>query len=373
LADARVLHDRARRMVQEGVSPAKQKVETKRDREDAESFGGWASRYLAFKADPKSGDEMLAESTLALRRSIYRRFLEPQLSKMNLEEIRPPILAELFRLVKDENGPGPAVHARELVLLVYRFAIGQGVDVVNPVDSIQRKTIATFKPRERNLTRHEIKDFFAALQNTATAPTLRLAVRFMLLTGVRKSEFIHATWKEVDWERATWTIPAARMKAGRPHTVYLSNQAIDILMTFKACFPSSQYFHPSRYESDEPISNGTLNRTIDAAVKVINQGREETDEFVTFSVHDLRRTFSTRLNEALFPEALIEYCLAHVKKDQVAAAYNHAKLPGPRKALMQGWADMIDAWCKGESAREIVVATKANIDASAHDDDGIDL
>ena len=100
---------------------------------------------------------------------------------------------------------------------------------------------------------------------------------------------------------------------------------------------------------------------------------EDLDEFEGFSVHDLRRTFSTRLNDALFPEALIEACLAHVKKDQVAAAYNHAKLPGPRRALMQGWADMIDIWCKGESAREVVAKTKARIDVAAHDDDGIDL
>jgi integrase len=156
--------------------------------------------------------------------------------------------------------------------------------------------------------------------------------------------------------------------------VFLSEQALDILTTLKACFPSAPYFHPGRYEFDESISNATLNRTIDAAVKVINDKRNpEDDDFEAFSVHDLRRTFSTRLNEALFPEALVEACLAHVKKDQVAAAYNHAKLPGPRKALMQGWADMIDAWCKGESAREIVTLTKSRIDNAAHDDDGIDL
>jgi integrase len=68
-----------------------------------------------------------------------------------------------------------------------------------------------------------------------------------------------------------------------------------------------------------------LNRTIDAAVALINSQQEkEKEEFLAFSVHDLRRTFSTRLNEALFPEALIEACLAHSKKDQVAAAYIRA-------------------------------------------------
>jgi integrase len=113
---------------------------------------------------------------------------------------------------------------------------------------------------------------------------------------------------------------------------------------------------------------------IDAAVNVINANLpSETEPFEPFSVHDLRRTASTRLNEAMFPEALVEACLAHQKKDQVAAAYNHAKHIGPRRALMQGWADMIGCWMKGESAREVIVETKAKIDAAAHDDSEIDL
>ncbi|HPT51489.1 MAG TPA: integrase arm-type DNA-binding domain-containing protein [Accumulibacter sp.] len=220
LADARMLRDRARRMVAAGQSPSKTKVENHTEAADAQTFGAWADKYFEFKADPKSGGEQLADSTLALRKSIYRRLLEKPLGKKNLDDIKPKVLTELFDKAKAERGPGPAVHARELVLLVYRFAIGKGVEVTNPVDSIQRKTIATFQPRERNLDRREIKTFFDALQHTATLPTLRLAVKFMRLTMVRKGEFIGATWKEIDWDRATWTIPAARMKADRANTVY---------------------------------------------------------------------------------------------------------------------------------------------------------
>lgn len=374
LADARTLRDRARRMVTAGQSPSKTKVEKRTAITDEPTFGAWAKRYFEFKADPKSGDEKLADSTLALRRSVYARLLEGALGKVRLDAIRPKALAELFTAIKAKNGPGPAVHARELVLLVYRYAIGQGEDVTNPVDAIQRKTIATFKPRERNLTRAEIKTFFDAIERTAMIPTLRLALKFMLLTMVRKGEFIGATWKEVDWERATWTIPADRMKADRAHTVYLSEQAMDILTTLRACYPSSRYLHPGRYDSDLPISNATLNRCIDATVERINRELgEDVEEFDAFSVHDLRRTASTRLNEALFPEALIEACLAHQKKDQVAAAYNHAKLPGPRRAIMQGWSDMVDAWCRGESAKQIVALTKVKIDHAAHDDADLDF
>jgi hypothetical protein len=64
------------------------------------------------------------------------------------------------------------MHARELVLLVYRFAIGKVVEVRNPAESIQRKTIATFKTRERNLNHREA----VGLQMLANSGTGKLQV-----------------------------------------------------------------------------------------------------------------------------------------------------------------------------------------------------
>lgn len=378
LKDARRLLDRAKREVKAGQNPSKAKVEQRiavaKADDEAATFGAWVEKYFEHKADPKSGEEQLAESTLEMRKSNFARLLKGPIGQRKLDEIKTEELVELFDKLKAERGPGPAVHARELVLLVYRYAKSKGVKIENPVEAIERKSIATFKVRDRNLDRHEIKAFFEGLNETATAPSLRLAVRFMLLTMVRKGEFIGATWPEINWERATWTIPKERMKADKEHVVYLSDQAVDILETFKALYPSSKYLHPSRYESSEPISNATLNRTIDAAVKKINDRRPEgTLEFETFCVHDLRRTASSRLHDALFPEPLIEACLAHVKKDKVAAAYNHAKMAGPRRALTQGWADMIDCWMRGESAKEVIRAAKVKIDQAAHDDSEMDL
>ena len=374
LEEARLLLARARVDVSSGRSPARAKVEQRSEIADAMSFGRWATRYFEFKSDAKSGAERLADSTLSLRRSIYNRILAGPFGKLNLDEIKPVALGELLDRIKTERGPGPAVHARELVLQVYRFANGEGVDIANPAEALARKAYATFVPRERNLSRHEIKTLLDGLQKTGTAPTLRLGVRFLLLTGARKGEFIGATWAEVDWERAQWLIPADRMKAGESHTVYLAEQALDILTTLRTCFPSSSYVHPSRYDSAEPISPATLNRTIAAAVDRINVDRTPGQEpFLPVSVHDLRRTYSSRLHDALFPEALIEACLAHQKKNQVAAAYNHAQLGGPRRALMQVWADMLDCWMRGETAREVIVQGKVKIDEAAHDAEGLNL
>jgi integrase len=237
--------------------------------------------------------------------------------------------------------------------------------VSNPAEAIRASSIATFEPRDRALSPAEIRTFLTALERVATMPTLRLALKFVLLTGVRKSEFIDATWYEVDFDNDRWTIPAARMKAGKAHIIPLSDQALDILTTFRSCFGVSLYLHPSRYDSETPISNATLNRVIDSAVERI---RQDDPDFQSFGVHDLRRTFSTGLNRAKFDERWIEMSLAHSPKNRIAAVYNVNRYFAERKIMLQCWADMIDAWMRGESAKELIADAKQRA-AEIHDDE----
>ena len=63
--------------------------------------------------------------------------------------------------------------------------------------------------------------------------------------------------------------------------------------------------------------------------------------------HGWRGIASTVLNEQGFVEAHIEVQLAHQKRDDVAAAYNHAKYLPKRVVIMQWWADYLDEqWAK---------------------------
>ena len=63
---------------------------------------------------------------------------------------------------------------------------------------------------------------------------LPAVVEFVILTGVRSGEATGATWQEIDFESRTWTVPGARMKVRKPHTVPLSDRAIEILETARA-------------------------------------------------------------------------------------------------------------------------------------------
>jgi integrase len=355
LAEARSLLAVARRCVERGESPSRTKVEKRQEAAEALTFGGWAEKYFADKADPNNGAR-LADSTLAMRRSVYRRYLQGPFGKLKLDEISAPQLMTHCESIREKGAAAPAVQVREIVLLVYRFAIAKdkSLSVKNPAEAIRPSDIATFKARDRALTPTEIRRFLAALDTTATAATLRLALRFVMLTLVRKGEFVNATWKEVDFDAATWIIPKERMKTSKPHVVYLSSQAQDVLVTFKTCFSASQYLHPGRYDMDTPISNATLNRVIEVAVEAI---RAKGEDFESFTVHDLRRTASSLLNEAGFNRDWIEKCLAH-EEGSIRGVYNKAEYGEQRRVMLQAWADMIDAWSKGEGVKDIVRAAK---------------
>jgi len=365
LREARTLLDRARRDVERGVSPSRAKVEKRTAASESLNFGGWADKYFAFKADPKSGAEQLADSTLDLRRATYRRTLEAEIGRLRLEEITVPRLRAILEGIKDKRGPAVALHAREVVRAVFVHAQSSGIPFTNPCDVVRAASIARLEPRDRALSPDEIRKFLTALERVACAPTLRMALKFVLLTGVRKSEFIDATWTEIDFEAGRWTIPAGRMKAGKAHVVPLCEQAQDILTAFKSCFAASEYLHPGRYDHDVPISNATLNRVIDAAVKII---QVDDPEFQSFGVHDLRRTFSTGLNRAKFDERWIEMSLAHAPKNRIAAIYNVNRYLIERKIMLQCWADMIDKWVRGESARDLIADAKRRA-AEIHEDD----
>ena len=332
LARARELCIDARRAVGEGRSPAIEKQREKRRIKEAKSFGEFGEKWLM--------SAPMADSTRAMRRSIFERELLPVWRNRLLSEITPDDLRAHCGKIVDRGAPATAIHVRDILKQIYGFAILHGEKIANPADDVGPASIATFTPKDRSLSPTEIRIMFRQLENVATLPTIRLGMRLYLLTMVRKSEFIQAKWDEIDFESGIWTIPKARMKAGRPHNIYLSQQAMGILMTLKACCAGSSYLLPGRHERDFPISNSALNRVLMVGRDVVQKRGEGIDPF---TVHDLRRTASTLLHEAGYNTDWIEKCLAHEQKG-VRAVYNKAEYAQQRRGMLQDWADMVESW-----------------------------
>ncbi len=141
------------------------------------------------------------------------------------------------------------------------------------------------------------------------------------------------------------------MKRSKAHNVYLSTQALDIFIALKTCAGNSRYVLPSRYDADAPMSRATFNRVTTA---IFEMAEKEGLPLEAFTVHDLRRTGSTLLNELGFNRDWIEKCLAHEEGNSSRGVYNKAEYEGQRRHMMQEWSDTLDAWAQGKTRAPVV-------------------
>ncbi len=334
----------ARRAVAEGLSPAIDKQREKRRIKEAKSFGEFGEKWLV--------NGPMADSTKAMRRSIWERELLPVWRNRLLTEIAPNDIRALCGKIVDRGAQATAIHVRDIIKQIFGFAILHGEKVANPADEVGPTSIATFAPRDRSLSPAEIRILLSQLEHVATLPTIRLGIRLFLMTMVRKSELQDATWNEVDFENAVWTIPKERMKRSKAHNVYLSTQALDIFIALKTCAGNSRYVLPSRYDADAPMSRATFNR-ITTAVQL--RASEQGLPLEPFTVHDLRRTGSTLLNELGFNSDWIEKCLAHEDGRSSRGVYNKAEYEVQRRHMLQEWSNTLIAWSEGRRYAPVLV------------------
>ncbi|HFT8728534.1 tyrosine-type recombinase/integrase [Escherichia coli] len=336
LAEAREELIAAKKLLKAGQSPAAAKRDGIKKIRGAETFAVHTDSYMKHV--------ILAESTRAMKQAVIDRDILPVLGNKMMAEITTSMVRDLCDRIVERGGRATAVQAREIISSVYRHANDRGHGLFNPAADIKPSSIAIFKPRERTLTPEEIGLFFRTLDDIGAMGTMKMALKLVLITMVRKGEFTNATWDEIDFKKWTWTIPSDRMKGSRAHVIYLPKQAQDILVGLQMCAGGSEYLVPGRYNFRKPLSNAALNSLIDRTVKIIN---EDGEHIQGFTVHDMRRTASTLLHEAGYPSDWIEKALAHEQKG-VRAVYNKAEYARQRAYMLQQWADMIDSWIDGE-------------------------
>jgi len=154
------------------------------------------------------------------------------------------------------------------------------------------------------------------------------ALEFLILTASRSSEVFGARWSEIDLSRSIWTIPGARMKAGREHRVPLSDGATAVLKRMQAVTHGS-YVFPSqgrRSIADAPLSSMSLQMLM---------RRMKLD----FTPHGFRSSFRDwSAEETQIANIVAEAALAHVVADKAEAAYRRGDLFKRRRELMEAWA-----------------------------------
>ena len=169
----------------------------------------------------------------------------------------------------------------------------------------------------------ELPAFVAALRERAGVAAR--ALEFTILTAARTGETIGATWAEIDVDAKTWTVPAARMKAGKEHVVPLSDRALEILASV-----------PREDENDHVFIGPTKGAGLsNMAMASVMRRMGKTD----VTTHGFRSSFRDWCGDQTnFPREVAEAALAHAVKGKVEAAYRRATAVEKRRKLMEAWA-----------------------------------
>lgn len=223
----------------------------------------------------------------------------------------------------------------------------------NPVALSKRELSKRFKvaqaatPEEHFpcVTKDEIPQLLRAMRAYVGTPVTRGLLWFVCLTGCRTGEARFATWPEFDLDAGKWKIPAERMKARRPHVVFLAPVVVALLRDVQAYSRGLAWVFPHPMRVDKPVSENALLYAV-AAI-----GFKE-----KHSGHGFRRMFSTLANESgLFRGDVIEAALAHKQRDDVRAAYNAAQYVDERRQLAHWYVAELARLEAGTSAKIVAI------------------
>lgn len=340
LAEARSKARQIRIDVQNGINPSSERTKA-RDRLRAQlempTFAQCAARYIEAKRpgwkNAKHAQQW--ENTLAT-------YAMPIIGLLPINQVELRHVVEVLHPIWTEK-PETADRVAGRIRMVWEWAKAMRyVQGDNPADKklldntlSQRKSRAQRTQSHPAVQLHQAAAFMRDMREKLTGMGA-LALQFTMLTGVRSNEARGAHWDEIDLISATWTIPAKRMKADRPHRVPLSRQAIELLEGLPRLAGSPLVF-PS------PQGHGKLSdMTMTKAMKQLGYRAKDGRLAVP---HGLRSTLRDWLEERVtgVSRATKEMMLSHsAAENQTEAAYLRTDLLEQRRPVVQRWADFLD-------------------------------
>jgi integrase len=334
LAEARARLMDVRRNLRQGVDPVAEKRAT-RAAADARREPA-AAGPVTFAEAARACHERHRFSSDKLRdRWIGRleRYAFPRFGSEPVEAVTGAMVVDALDPIWLTT-PHTALRVRQLVQRVLSFAHVRGWRATPPPnlvdftkDGLDRQPAGV---RHRPAVPFEDAPAVVARLRAEDETVARLALELLILTAARTAEVRFAVWGEIDFDRALWTIPAARMKMRIAHDVPLSSAALAVLNRATQLRTTSS--------GDELVFPGLHGRpmsenTVCLAHKRIARGTVP---------HGWRACFRTWVGEATDFEAdAAERALAHKVGDNTRAAYERGRMVEKRRPIMEAWANYL--------------------------------
>lgn len=322
LDEAREIAAASRNLLKQGRDPIAEK------RKEAEpTFGECVNLFLAAMENQWRNEKHRAQwrSTLENNCKVMTDVRVSEISTDHVLQVLTPIWVKV---------PETASRVRGRVERVLDYAAAKGWrNGSNP--ALWRGHLKNVLPQRSKLSRtnhaampyDDVPAFIARLgEHRALAAR---ALELVILTAARSGEVLNATWSEIDFKTNIWTVPPARMKAGREHRVPLTDRAVHILKTLKED-ARSDYIFPG-YRKGRPLSNTAMIMLL----RRMDLGH--------FTVHGFRSAFRDWVGDKTsFQREVAEQALAHIVGNKVEQSYRRSDALEKRRELMNAWSRYLE-------------------------------
>jgi integrase len=305
------------------------------------------TRYLA------QCDRNLAPKTAREWRRIFEHDVLPRWGERSPDEISKGDVLELIdnkaaRRERKRKGmaDGAAVQAGKMLTRLRTFfgwAVANDLCVADPTTGVRKP--AKEGSRDRVLTDDEIRAFWFGTDQLGVpfGPLFRL----LLLTAQRESEVAGMRWSEIDFDKRTWTIPGARSKNGKPHTIALSKLTIEVLEQVP------------RIAGQELLFSGSGKTAVSGFSSAKARLDVRMGGIAPWVLHDLRRTATTGMARLGIAPHVADRVLNHQAGTirGVAAVYNRFEYLDERKAALEAWGRFVESLVRPVPSNVVQLAT----------------
>ncbi len=320
LEKARVKADAFRRAAADG----RDVLEVKRTERSVLNFEQAAKMFVAAKKDGWKHEniENRWAQILALK----------EVADLNLRPVRDVVVQDVLRAVTPlwQSKPTTGKFLVGMIKQTLAFANANGhrdPNVANPADwNTSLKYLMSSPKRGGNFAAMDYNDVPSFVQSLREQDTAYArAIEFLVLTWARKQEVLDLDWNEIDFDKALWTVPAARMKMGILHQVGLSARALEILREQHKATGGKGLVFPAT-TSNKPISRTTLNRLVPRP----------------YTLHGFRSAARDYTGDKTdIPREIAEGCLAHSIGSASERAYRRGNALEKRRQCLTIWADYL--------------------------------
>jgi integrase len=298
---------------------------TERRDKDRLTMRGVIDEYLAAKQR-----EVRPRTLGSVTRYLTGDYFKP-LHGMPVDKVSRKDIASRLLVITREHSSIVAARARAALATFFVWAMQCGLVEHNPIIGTLKPKEGT--PRERVLDDSELAAIWRACQDDDYGRIVRL----MILLGARRAEVGGMAWFEFDHPEnpSTWTLPAARSKNKRAHTLPLMPMACDIIAGVPHMVSRDHLFGVHSSGGFSAWDKGK--QALDARTGVSD-----------WTLHDIRRTLSTRLHDLGVAPHVVEQILNHQgHRGQVGSVYNKSRYEREVRNALALWCDHVRTLIEG--------------------------